>query len=237
MINQNNFHLNDKNKKISVFGGKKIWWWVFAIIILLVLFVLWLFNQEADNSVPTLNNSKLSKVDETLLYGQGKNYPSQGEASAKARIVEFGDFECPYCGQSFPVVREILQKYQGKIYFVFRNFPLTEDHPHALRAAEASACANDQGKFWPMHDKLFINQNALEDDNLKIYAKSVGLNSNQFNSCLQTHKYLASINEDIDQGLLLGVKATPTFFINGYKIEGSIPKDIFIQLIEKALQE
>src|SRR3989338_1605956 len=164
------------------------------------------------NSTPI----KIQRVDENFLYGQGQNEPHLGDISAKARIVEFGDFECPYCEQSFPIVREILQQYQGKIYFVFRDFPLTDIHSHALPAAEAAACAAEQGKFWEMHDKLFLNQANLEDADLRKYAQAIGLNTAQFNSCFKANKYLSDINQDVNDGLGFGVRATPTFFINGY---------------------
>jgi len=225
MINQNNL------KSVK---SKRIWWWVLgAVVFLLLLFILW------PTKDITLNSpvAKTQKIDETVLYNQSKDEPHQGDVSAKVRILEFGDFECSYCGQAFSIVREILQKYQGKIYFAFRDFPLINDHPNALNSALAVGCANEQGKFWEMHDKLFINQANLTDADLLFYAQAVGLNTVQFNSCFKTEKYLSEINQDIDDGLGFGVRATPTFFINGYKIEGVIPKDLFIQIIEKALAE
>lgn len=202
------------------------------MIFFLLLFIFWPSGEIMPiNSTPI----KTPRVDENLLYGQGE--PHVGDISAKARIVEFGDFECPYCEQSFSIVREILQQYQGRIYFVFRDFPLTDIHPHALPAAEAAACAAEQGKFWEMHDKLFINQDNLEEADLRKYAQAIGLNATQFSSCFKANKYLPEINQDIDDGIGFGVRATPTFFINGYKIEGVIPKDLFRQLIDKALAE
>jgi len=228
MINQNNLNLNTSLKK------KKFWRWFLTIaLVLLSAFIFW----PAGNLPVNNSASQNIKVDENLLYSQSKNEPHQGDISAKVRIIEFGDFECPYCEQSFSIVREILQKYQGKIYFAFRDFPLTDLHDYALRSAEAADCAFEQGKFWEMHDKLFINQANLEDANLQSYAKSIGLKMPQFNSCFNGHESLSEINQDLDDGIGFGVKATPTFFINGYKIEGVVPKDLFMRLIDKALAE
>jgi len=228
MINQNNLNFNTFPQK------KKFWWWFLSIaLVLLLAFIFWPAGDLPVNNLA----SKNVRVDENLLYSQSKNEPHQGDISAKARIVEFGDFECPYCEQSFSIVREILQEYQGKIYFVFRDFPLTDLHDHALRSAEAANCAFEQGKFWEMHDRLFTNQAKLEDVDLQKYAQSIGLKMPQFNSCFNGHKYLSKINHDLDDGIGFGVKATPTFFINGYKIEGVIPKDLFMQFINKALAE
>jgi protein-disulfide isomerase len=192
--------------------------------------------KDEEISIQGLNKNK-NLVDETKLYQNIADDPQIGKREAKVRVVEFTDFECPYCQQVFSTVREIIAKYGEQIYFVYRDFPVSDIHPEAEKAAEASNCAQEQGKFWPMHDKLFINQNDLSLSSLKRYAQEIGLEIKAFNNCLNTGKYLKEVEQDYLDGQKLGVKGTPTFFINGYRISGVIPRDLFITLIEKGLSE
>ena len=154
-----------------------------------------------------------------------------GAKNAKVTIVEFSDFECPFCSQAHPVVNELRRRYSDKVYFIYRDFPLTQIHPQALLAAMAGQCAHEQGKFWGMHDKLFINQDRLALENIKKYAVEIGLNSLQFNGCLDTGKYLSEIEQDISDGLSVGIEATPTFIVNGVKLPGVIPLATFEKII------
>ena len=216
------------------FSRRKIFWLIailFSAVLLILVFVF------PPGDAENIFSQKPQRVDEALLYSQSADDPKLGNPNAKARLVEFGDFQCPYCRASFPVVREILQKYQGKIYFVYRDFPLFNIHPDSIKAAEAAGCAANQDKFWAMHDKLFINQENLLVSDLKQYASEIGLNVAAFNQCLDSGQQTAEVEGDYNDGIVWGVKATPTFFLNGYRIPGSIPRDVLIRLIDQALEE
>ncbi|MHB8626428.1 MAG: DsbA family protein [Aggregatilineales bacterium] len=150
--------------------------------------------------------------------------PSIGPDSARVTIVEFGDFQCPFCEQFFfQTEKSLLQQYAGKIRFVWRNWPLINIHPDAMNAANAAECAYEQNKFWEYHDVLYENQQQLGKDALVSYAKQLNLNMTAFQSCFDTDKYLQRIETDIHAAETLGLQGTPTFFINGRKVLGAIP--------------
>jgi protein-disulfide isomerase len=162
-------------------------------------------------------------------------YPSIGPADAPITIVEFSDFQCPFCrAWHQQTYQPLLEAYPGKIRIVYRDFPLTSIHPNAFPAAEAAQCANEQNAFWPYHDKLFSSEN-LGDDVYKQYAQDLGLNMDQFNECLTTHKYDKYIQDNSDFAVNLGVNSTPTFFINGLAVVGAQPISVFKQVIDKEL--
>ena len=215
------------------------WWAIIIFLILLYLVITFILLATASDSRPSVQTSisSANRADEAELYLNSQDDPFFGQKDALVKIVEFGDFQCPYCRQSFPVVREILSKYQNDIYFVYRDFPVISIHQEALKAAEAAQCALEQEKFWPMHDKLFINQENLSLTDLKVYAMEIGLDTAKFNGCLDSGKYSAEVIQDYEDGIGLGVIGTPTFFINGYRISGSIPSEIFTRLIEQAKSE
>ena len=142
--------------------------------------------------------------------------PFLGQKDAKVTLVEFSDYQCPFCGrnfhQTFPqVVSEYVKA--GKVKYVFRDFPLESIHPFALKAAEAARCSGEQGKYWEMHDKLFSNQSALAVDNLKEYAKALSLDTEKFTTCLDSGKEAAGIRTDIAEGQKVGARGTPGFFL------------------------
>ena len=144
----------------------------------------------------------------------------RGSINAQLNIVEYGDYECPYTGMAYPIVKEIIRQFSDeKICFVFRNFPLNDIHPHAQHAAEAAEAAAAQDKFWEMHDYLFEHQTALNDSHLLEYAQKVGLNIEKFKKDMSGHIYAPLINESIRSGVDSGVEGTPTFFINGVRYE------------------
>jgi len=145
----------------------------------------------------------------------------QGPRAAPVTLVEYGDFECPYCGQAYPVVKELLSRQGGSVRLVFRNFPLAEIHPHARRAAEAAEAAGAQGKFWEMHDLLFERQDALGDEDLVGYASELGLDLDRFQVELAQNAYAGRVREDFMSGVRSGVNGTPTFFINGRRHDGN----------------
>jgi protein-disulfide isomerase len=145
----------------------------------------------------------------------------RGSASAAVTLVEYGDYECPYCGEAHPVVQELLAQQGEHVLFVFRNFPLSQMHPHAEHAAEAAEAAGAQRRFWEMHDLLYERQDALEDDDLLSYAAEIALGDvGRFQVELARHTHAARVREDFMGGVRSGVNGTPTFFINGRRHDG-----------------
>jgi len=162
------------------------------------------------------------------------NSPAKGSANAPIEMIEFSDFQCPFCLRADPTVRQVLSTYGDRIRFVYRHYPLP-NHPSARPAAEAAACAGEQGKFWPYHDRLFANPTKLSDADLKQSAAELGLNAAQFNACVDTHKLKAQIDADIKDGEEAGVNGTPAFFVNGRMISGAQPYDVFKKIIDEEL--
>ncbi|EKD42674.1 MAG: DsbA oxidoreductase [uncultured bacterium] len=160
--------------------------------------------------------------------------PSQGPKDAPITLVEFSEFQCPYCNKARSVVAKIMETYKGKVHYVFRDFPLSF-HKMATKAAEAANCANDQGKYWPYNANLFEHQSELGVDKLKEYAKTQGLNTKKFDECLDSGKYTAEIEKDINEGAAAGVTGTPAYFINGVFISGAQPFENFKSIIDEEL--
>jgi protein-disulfide isomerase len=161
--------------------------------------------------------------------------PVQGPENAPVTIVEFSDFECPYCSRLIPSLTQVKQQYGDKVRLEFRQFPLNF-HPSAQKAAEASLCAHDQGKFWELHDAMFADQKALAVDTLKTKAKELGLNAEQFNSCLDSGKHAAAVQADLQAGSQAGVSGTPAMFINGRFINGAVPIEQITKVIDDELK-
>ena len=160
---------------------------------------------------------------------------SSGPANAPVTIVEFADFQCPFCGRSAATLKQLQQKYPGRLRLVFRDFPLPI-HPNAPKAAEAASCANEQGKFWEMYDKLFANQASLAVADLKRYAAQIGLNADRFDHCLDSGRFTEKWKADQKEGQSYGIGGTPTFFINGRMLVGAAPYDNFAQVIDEELE-
>jgi protein-disulfide isomerase len=162
--------------------------------------------------------------------------PAKGPKTAKVTIVEFSDFQCPYCSRGKKVMEEVVAKYGDKVRLVFRDFPL-DFHDKAQKAAEAGQCANDQGKFWAMHDWMFDNQQTLDIPALKGAAKTMGMDSTAFDSCLDSGKHAALIKKNTKDGQEAGVRGTPAFFVNGVFLSGALPFEKFKTEIDRALAE
>jgi len=143
-----------------------------------------------------------------------------GPIDAPIALLEYGDYECPYCGDAYPVVKAIQERLGDRLCFAFRNFPLVNAHPHAEHAAEAAEAAGTQGKFWEMHYTLFENQTALDDENLAQYAADLGLDARLINEVV-AGAHAARVQEDFRSGARGGVNGTPTFFINGVRYDGA----------------
>ena len=158
----------------------------------------------------------------------------QGPTTAPVTLVEYGDYECPYCGQAYPIVKELQQRLGDRLRFVFRNFPLTQIHLHAEHAAEAAEAAGAQDKFWEMHDTLFEHQRALDDKHMKEYAAKLGLDESRFSREMTEQSFAARLREDFLSGVRSGVNGTPTFFINGVRYDGSYDLVSLLSAIEDA---
>ncbi|HEX3532906.1 MAG TPA: DsbA family protein [Gemmatimonadaceae bacterium] len=161
-----------------------------------------------------------------------------GPADAPVTLVEYGDYECPYCGMAYPVVKAVQRALGNQLRFVFRNFPLAEAHPHARLAAEAAEAAGAQGRFWEMHDVLFENQSALEPADIVGYAQSVGLDLTRFEQDIEAGTYTKKVRDDFRSGVRSGVNGTPTFFVNGERYDGSwANQEGFIRAVREAAQQ
>ena len=163
--------------------------------------------------------------------------PSRGPADAKVTIVEFSDFECPYCRQGHGYVEQVMKKYEGKVRLVFRHFPLLTMHPHAKKAAEASMCADAQGKFWEMHDALFdaAGQNQLELPQIKALASKLSLDKVAFDKCLDSGEQAKKVEADLADAEKAGVNGVPAFFINGVELSGAGKVERFSEIIDQEL--
>src|SRR5580658_2178563 len=165
----------------------------------------------------------------------------QGPIEAPIALLEYGDYECPYCGAAYPVIKAAQKRLGDRLCFVFRNFPLVNSHPHAQNAAEAAEAAGAQGRFWEMHDMLYENQQALEDEDLAQYATALGLDVQRLMADVEADAHLARVREDFKSGARAGVNGTPTFFVNGVRYDGPPGVDAMIEAItrraKKSLRE
>lgn len=165
-----------------------------------------------------------------------KDAPFKGNANAKVTIVEYSDFQCPFCSKAAVTISELEKKYGNKIKVAFKNYPLPF-HSQARMAAEAAQCANAQNPklFWKMHDAMFADQTKLDKENLFATAKKIGLKEADFKSCLEATKYKSVIDNDMAEGQKLGIKSTPTFFVNGKLVSGAQPVEVFSEVIDEEL--
>jgi protein-disulfide isomerase len=164
------------------------------------------------------------------------NAPTMGPKNAPVTIVAFSDFQCPFCSRAVPTLKQLEEQYKGKIRIAFKNQPLPF-HQNAKLAATAAMAANEQGKFWEMHDKLFANQQQLDRASLEKYAQEIGLNMGKFKTALDTNKFDAQIAADSQEGMKIGANGTPTFFINGRQLVGAQPATAFSAIIDEELKK
>jgi protein-disulfide isomerase len=161
----------------------------------------------------------------------------QGSADAAVTLVEYGDYECPYCGAAYPIVKEVQSRMGERLRFVFRNFPISTSHPHAEHAAEAAEAAAAQGSFWEMHDVLYENQKRLRDEDLRGYAEKLALDVERFDTELADHAHADRVHEDFLTGVRSGVNGTPTFYINGARHDDSYDAETLLAALERAAAE
>ncbi len=160
----------------------------------------------------------------------------QGPADAPATLVQYGDYECPYCGAAYPIIKEVQARMGERLRFVFRNFPISTSHPHAEQAAEAAEAAAGQGRFWEMHDLLYENQRRLRDEDLRTYAENLGLDVELFDKELVEHVHAERVHEDFMSGVRSGVNGTPTFYINGARHDDSYEFETLLAALERAAE-
>ncbi len=163
--------------------------------------------------------------------------PSRGPDDAPITIVEFSDYQCPFCRRAEPTVEEVLARYEGKVRFVYRHFPLDRIHPQARGASEAAACADQQGKFWEYHAALFEENAQLDRASLDALAAELGLDQAAFSSCLDEGQTKELVEKDLQAGAAAGVTGTPAFFINGIPLRGAVPAADFQRIIDQELAE
>jgi protein-disulfide isomerase len=161
----------------------------------------------------------------------------QGPSDAPVTLVEYGDYECPYCGAAYPIVKEVQARMADRLRFVFRNFPITTSHPHAEHAAEAAEAAAAQGRFWEMHDHLYEHQRHLEDPDLHEYAKRLGLDVETFDKEFAEHVHADRVREDFMSGVRSGVNGTPTFYINGKRHDDPYELESLLTAIDRAAEQ
>ncbi len=212
-------------------------------------------SQEQTPTVPTLTSEEVSRIRQALLVQLRRNTtihvdlpkpklpvlnvsvdddPWTGTADAPVTIIEFSDFECPYCNRSMPILKELLERYSGKLKLVYRDFP-GPNHHQALAAAEAAQCAAEQNRFWEYHDALFTNHEPGTKWDFSALAKDVGLQPSLFEACRKEHRYREEVLKDLQDGLKLGVTSTPTFFINGRPLVGARPLADYQAIIDSLL--
>jgi protein-disulfide isomerase len=158
----------------------------------------------------------------------------EGTADASVTLVQYGDYECPYCGAAYPIIKEVQARMGERLRFVFRNFPITTSHPHAEQAAEAAEAAASQGKFWQMHDLLYENQKRLRDQDLQAYAEKLELDVGVFDKEMAEHVHAGRVHEDFMSGVRSGVNGTPTFYINDVRHDDSYDLETLLAALEQA---
>jgi protein-disulfide isomerase len=208
--------------------------------------------QVTPDIVKWLKDQKSQQVQQTYIQGLRSKYkvqvllepprvtvavdddPSLGPKDAPVTIVEFSDFQCPFCSRAEATVKAVLEKYKGKVRFVYRDYPLSF-HPFAAKASEAAQCANDQGKFWEFHDALYADQSKLAVADMQATAGRLGMDADKFKTCVDSGKYSAEVAKDIQDATKAGVSSTPSFFINGVSVVGAQGPEAFNDIIDQEL--
>jgi protein-disulfide isomerase len=157
----------------------------------------------------------------------------QGPADADVTLVEYGDYECPYCGEAYPIIKDIQARMGERLRFVFRNFPISTSHPHAEHAAEAAEAAGSQGRYWQMHDRLYEHQDLLADPDLRAHAEAIGLELDLFHKEMAEHMLAGRVHEDFMSGVRSGVNGTPTFYIVGVRHDDSYQPEVLLEALER----
>ena len=194
-------------------------------------------NQEAEEDIqePEEQEQPQPKADITKLSPISDDDYILGDEDAAVTLIEFSDFQCPFCLQHQSTLKQILDEYEGKVRLVYRHFPLTTIHPDSQKSAEAAECAGEQGKFWEMHDMLFENQKELSVENLKEYAKELDLDTDEFDECLDSGKYISKIQQQTKEAIAAGITGTPGTFVNNDLVKGAIPFEQFKLVLDQVI--
>ncbi len=168
-------------------------------------------------------------------YDVAAEGPSKGPSDARVTIIEFSDFQCPYCQRVLSTVSQVLEKYPEDVRLVYRHLPLDRIHPSARGAAEAAACAEEQGQFWAYHDKLFANNRALAKEDLLRYATDAGLDATSFQACVDERRFKDKVETDLQAARAVGISGTPAFVVNGILLSGAQPPEAFFKVIDQEL--
>lgn len=223
----------ENNEKASKKWYNRWWGIIFLLVLVSVILgvAIFLYNLVyfLENGV---NENVNSPIDKNVTI-ETTDDPAIGSENPLITIVEFADFQCPYCREEAPILRKVLLDYNNDIKVIFRDFPISSSHADAVGAALAANCANEQGKFWEYHDLLYQNQDNLSIENLLVMANSLGVDFDKFSECFGDRKFENEIQNDLLDGIKLGITGTPTFFINGFKVEGVITYGTWVDLIEK----
>lgn len=190
------------------------------------------------NKTNTVNTAGSGGAQVASIRNIQKDEPIRGDKKAPVVMIEYSDFQCPYCESAHSTFEQVMDAYGDDVVWVYRHFPLDSIHPTARKAAEGSECANDQGKFWEFADENFADNSVLQQGiaGVRQIASSIGLDMNEFNDCLDSGKYADKVNEDYQEGLANGVTGTPATFINGQLVKGALPFDSFKQIIDSLLK-
>ncbi len=213
---------------------------VFFLLGLLVGYLTWgNETQPVVAEIPTqapVGNEEIAQEPTRFDITINDEDPSFGPEDAPITIIEFSDYECPYCQRHFlETAGPILENYEGQIRLIFKDFPLTNIHPNAVSAAAAALCSKEQDAYWDFHDLLFEGSLGLNSDAYSGYAEFLNLNSTSFEECVSSERYVAKVNENLNYGASLGIRSTPTFFINGIPLVGAQPYEVFAQVIDSEL--
>lgn len=187
------------------------------------------------------NELRLTADDVTFLLDPPRQHieilpedPVRGRDDAPLELIEFSDFDCPYCKRATETIARLMEQFEGQIRFIYKDYPLPS-HPNAFKAAEAGNCAHEQGRFWELHDTMFASQGALDVESLKGYAEELGLDGGAFEECLDSGRHSATVDRDMRAGFRYGVSSTPTLFLNGRTILGAVPYETFVEIIREEL--
>jgi protein-disulfide isomerase len=198
-------------------------------------------NQNANVNQNGANPTQPTQPDQGSLAKNLKPITAQdhirGNKSAKVVMIEFSDFQCPFCSRVHPTLQKLYNDYKGQVAWVYKHFPLDGLHPYARKAAEASECANEQGKFWEYADQLYANQSSFGDNYFGQLAQTLGLDANKFNSCLSSNKYANLVNDNSQEGNSVGITGTPGIYVNDQLVKGALPYENFKQIIDSLLSK
>jgi protein-disulfide isomerase len=246
-VNKSNNDKTIAGKKINASVLKNPWFYVSVVAVIAILILAYMLIKPDQTGI----TGNVVREENPIQQPQQRQQPSQpeiidvsidddsilGDEDAPVTIIEFSDYECPFCARFYlNTLPQLKREYidTGKVKLVYRDFPLSF-HQNAQKAAEAAECAGEQDKYYEMHDKIFENQQAITTTNLKEYAKEIGLNTNEFNECLDSGEMASEVQKDFQDGQSIGVRGTPTFFINGKLLRGAQPFEEFQKIIEKEL--